>query len=125
AVRGTFGTSQERGSTPAFAQTGHLSRHRRMTGRDPERTKDRSAHMNRFLRTEGQSLAMLGGDALLQQRPNDSRHTVGRRARWKKPEILPSSVHQINVAGMVDRIVIAGRRNLGIIDFVRTGGLRD
>src|SRR6266508_2079683 len=57
----------------------------------------------------------------LHQRPNDIRHTVGRRARRKKPEILPSSVHQINVAGMVDRIVVAGRRNLDIIDFVRTG----
>ena len=64
-------------------------------------------------------------DALLQERPNDIRHTVGRRARRKKPEILPCSVHQINVAGMVDRVFIARRRNLGVIDFVRTGGLPD
>jgi hypothetical protein len=63
--------------------------------------------------------------ALPQQRPNDIRHTVGRRARRKKPEILSSLVHQINVAGVVDRIVIAGCWNLGVIDFVRTGGLPD
>jgi hypothetical protein len=68
---------------------------------------------------------MLRDDALPQQRPNDIRHTVGPRARRKKPEILPSSVHQINVAGMVDRIVLAGRWHLGVIDFVRTGGLPD
>jgi hypothetical protein len=46
----------------------------------------------------------------LNQRPDNICYAVRRRAGRKETEVLPCSIHQINV---LDRIIVAGPRNLG------------